>query len=107
AKRYGGVPLVLQTLGLDEGRDIPRSEDSVIFDFVISECDEIRDSVRADWVGFNSNEYGRATEGAVLALKSRAALYAASPLFNDVGSARWELAAEAANDVISLNRYAL
>ena len=42
-------------------------------------------------------EVGRVTKGAALALKSRALLYAASPLNNPTGDkARWEAAAAAA-----------
>ncbi len=47
---------------------------------------------------------GRATKGAALALKSRMALYAASPLYN-AGS--WADAVNAAQAVISLNKYSL
>jgi len=47
---------------------------------------------------------GRATKGAALALKSRILLYAASPLYN-VGT--WEDAAQAAQDVIALNKYSI
>lgn len=49
-------------------------------------------------------ELGRATSGAALALKSRLALYAASPLYN-VGS--WNDAVAAAQAVIKLNKYSL
>ena len=70
------------------------------------------------WVLPNNN-FGKATKGAALALKSRALLYAASPLFNDqskpqntvehgaYSSNKWEVAAQAAYDVISLNVYQL
>src|SRR5690606_17639654 len=47
---------------------------------------------------------GRATKGAALALKSRLALYAASPLYN---AGTWESAVQAANEVIALNRYTI
>lgn len=49
----------------------------------------------------NSNDWplGRATKGAALALKSRLALYAASPLYN---AGTWQAAATAAQDVMNL-----
>ena len=47
---------------------------------------------------------GRATKGAALALKSRLALYAASPLYN---AGTWADAATAAQAVISLNKYGI
>jgi len=49
-------------------------------------------------------ELGRATKGAALALKSRLALYAASPLYN-VGT--WPDAVNAAQAVINLNKYGI
>jgi hypothetical protein len=48
---------------------------------------------------------GRATKGAALALKSRLALYAASPLYD--GAGKWEDAVTAAQAVISLNKYGI
>lgn len=47
---------------------------------------------------------GRATRGAALALKSRLALYAASPLYN---AGTWENAVTSAQAVINLNTYSL
>ncbi|BAV08907.1 Starch-binding associating with outer membrane [Filimonas lacunae] len=47
---------------------------------------------------------GRATKGAALAVKSRLALYAASPLYN-VGT--WQAAIDAAQAVIALNKYSI
>lgn len=49
-------------------------------------------------------QLGRATQGAAMALKSRLLLYAASPLYN---AATWQQAADAANDIIKLQRYSL
>jgi hypothetical protein len=51
---------------------------------------------------------GRATKGAALALKARTLLYAASPQFNTTNDkAKWQLAADAAKEVIDLNAYSL
>jgi len=47
---------------------------------------------------------GRATKGAALALKSRLALYAASPLYS---AGTWADAVTAAQAVISLNKYGI
>ncbi|MGO4913202.1 RagB/SusD family nutrient uptake outer membrane protein [Leeuwenhoekiella sp. W20_SRS_FM14] len=51
----------------------------------------------------------RATDAAAMALKSRVMLYAASPLFTDGAddTAKWTKAAQAANDVMDLNRFSL
>lgn len=50
-------------------------------------------------------QLGRATKGAALALKSRLALYAASPLYDGAGT--WADAVTAAQAVISLNKYGI
>jgi len=52
----------------------------------------------------SSWQTGRATKGAALALKSRLALYAASPLY---GAGTWADAVSAAQAVIGLNQYSL
>ncbi|MAW96457.1 MULTISPECIES: RagB/SusD family nutrient uptake outer membrane protein [unclassified Leeuwenhoekiella] len=51
----------------------------------------------------------RATDAAAMALKSRLLLYAASPLFTDGAddTAKWTKAAQAAKDVMDLNRFSL
>ena len=51
----------------------------------------------------------RATDAAAMALKSRVLLYAASPLFTDGvdDTAKWATAAQAAQDVMNLNRFSL
>ena len=77
-KRYGGVPLVLKTLDYDYKGDvsslqIPRAKESDIYDFVISEMEAIKGDLPND-----ANEKSRASRGAALAVKCRAAIYAAS-----------------------------
>ena len=52
----------------------------------------------------SSWQLGRATAGAALALKSRLALYAASPLY---AAGSWEDAVDAAVAVIGLNKYSI
>lgn len=74
-KRYGGVPLVTHTIALDapEEEMYPvRNSEKEIYDFVIDEMDAIEEVLKG------TTEYGRATQGAALALKCRAALYAGS-----------------------------
>lgn len=78
AKRIGGVPLITKPLSYDYKGDAsylqtPRSKESDIYDFVISEAEAIKNSLPAD-----VNEKSRATKAAALAMESRAALYAAS-----------------------------
>lgn len=108
-RRYGGVPLVTKVLNLDDNYKIPRSPEDSIMTFICSELDEAEKLVPDVWP---SDEYGRADKAWVKALRSRALLYAASPLHNpDNDLKKWEAAAEAAKDCIQFcqksGKYAL
>lgn len=77
-KRYGGVPLVLAPLDYDysgkvNNLQVSRSKESDMYDFIISEAEDIKNNLPTD-VG----EKSRATKGAALAMEARAALYAGS-----------------------------
>ncbi len=77
-KRMGGVPLILAPLQYDYKGDptylqTARSKEHEMYDFVISEADAILNDLPADL-----SDRSRANRGAALAMKSRAALYAAS-----------------------------
>lgn len=76
AKLYGGVPLILETqpyTGDVEALKVPRSTEKETWDFIMSECDLAIDNLPESWGGER-----RATKWAAYALKSRAALHAAS-----------------------------
>ena len=88
-KTYGGVPLIDRVMSADEVNSLPRSSSDDIFRFIIQECDDIKDKIVEDYSDLGQfalpgtpEESGRADRLAVLALKARAALYWASPLFN-------------------------
>ncbi|GAA4316469.1 RagB/SusD family nutrient uptake outer membrane protein [Compostibacter hankyongensis] len=77
-KRMGGVPLILDTMHYNYSGDPtylqhPRNKESEIYDFVISELDSTLNFLPKD-----AGTKSRATWGAALAMKSRAALYAGS-----------------------------
>ena len=99
ARQYGGVPLVTRNQSYDITNSLSRESSDSIFRYVISECDFIEDSIIADYtdmgaMDMGANETGRADRLAVIALKARAALYWASPLFNPSGDKeRYRLAA--------------
>lgn len=101
SKRYGGVPLVTKVLNSANTNIARTSYDSVIR-FIVSEVDAYKDSLQPNWkTSAFSNDDGRLTVGAALALKGRALLYDASPLHNPTNdAARWQAAASALNDVI-------
>ncbi|OQP59273.1 hypothetical protein A3860_38115 [Niastella vici] len=77
-KRMGGVPLITQSLLYDFSGDptylqYPRSKESELYDFVISEAEAIKGNLPV-----NPNEKSRVTKAAALAMETRAALYAGS-----------------------------
>lgn len=116
-KRYGGVPVI--TRPVEIGDSFPRKTLDSCVNFIVKECDDIAWGLPVKYT--EQENLGRATRGAVLALKSRVLLYAASDLFNspekwasgyankDLISVkpidrkeRWKRAADAAKNVIDL-----
>jgi len=82
-KRYGGVPL-MGNIPYELGEDIelPRGTFEDCIEYIVSEIDAVKDSLRSAPIP-NVATYGHApTVGSALALKARVLLYAASPLFN-------------------------
>lgn len=116
-KRYGGVPIINQLYTLDDSFDnIPRNSLADCIDFITSECDVVANVLPPRYA---SEELGRVTSVAALALKSRVLLYAASELFNNTSwtsgyantslislsgdrQVRWRAAANAAKEAIDL-----
>ena len=100
-RQYGGVPLITKFMDADTTNDMPRATADEIFDFIESECVAIKDEIIKNYTGaYGSieNEPGRVNNLGVLALRARAALYHASPLFTqDKDDAQkkelWRLAA--------------
>lgn len=77
-KRMGGVPLLLDTMRYNFSGDAtylqhPRNKESEIYDFVINELDSA-----AQYLPTAASIKSRATWGAAMAMKIRAALYAGS-----------------------------
>lgn len=136
ARRWGGAILMDKALGLNDDMDIPRSSFEETLAFIEKDIDEAETifstttfidntgssplliytpetgwnpSYSPDVPGSNvSNNNGRPDLGAVRALRSRALLLAASPLWNPEGNtAKWQRAADAARQVIDMGRYRL
>jgi hypothetical protein len=120
-KRYGGVPLLGDSIRqITDNVQLPRNSFSDCVNYIVSECDNIKDSLRTAAM-VNPTTYGRITQGAAMALKAEALLYAASPLYNggnidpsnpltgytSYDANRWRLAADAAKAVIDLGAYQL
>ncbi|WP_346238365.1 RagB/SusD family nutrient uptake outer membrane protein [Niabella insulamsoli] len=121
-KRYGGVPLIGDNVWvLGDDVKVPRNSFDACVNYIVAECDAIKDSLRTLAQVKATGEYHSITRGACLALKTRVLLYAASPLFNggniesgndktgylneDIN--RWKLASDAAKALINLNEYEL
>jgi len=120
---YGGVPIITKTYKLDDEFLVARNSFDECVNFIVEDCDNAADLLP---VNHNTANFGRATKGAALALKSRVLLFAASDLCNSDGSwtsgyshleligyvddnrtARWTAAKNAAKDVIDLQAYDL
>lgn len=100
-KRYQNIPLITEVLTQEEANAATPVTSDAIFDFIISECTELAKVLPVNYDGFKDKEYGRVTKGVALALKARASLYAASPLFNSTNeNSKWVNAAEAAYELI-------
>lgn len=109
-KRFGGVPLTDKLYSLESHPDLERSTYDQVVKHIVGEIDEVldNDELRDDWYAYDQKLYGRFTQGAALALKSRILLYWASPQNNPTDDQeRWEEAAQAAHDLIELTRYSL
>jgi len=125
-KRYGGAPLIGDKIfTLDDNLDLPRNTFEECVNYIVSECDAIKDNLRLETgANYTTSDWGRVAKGAAIALKCRVYLYAASPLFNGGGvesSAtlksltgyptydlnRWQKVIDAAEELKALNFYAL
>lgn len=83
-RQYGDVPLMTENYNSEEANNQPRAAADDVFSFIDDECVAIKDTIIANYSGaYNSieNEPGRVNKLTVLALRARAALYHASPLF--------------------------
>lgn len=122
-KRYGGVPLIGDKIfTLDDDLQVPRNNFEECINYIVNECNIIKDSLRKEPV--LSADWGRIPRGAAMALKCRVLLYGASPLFNGGGvetdaklkaltgyttadPARWQAVIAAAEELKALNFYSL
>ena len=131
-KSFGGVPILADTVFTDiyTNVDLPRNTYEESVNYIVKELDECQKLLPAP-NEYEEGDYGRATKGACLALKSRVLLYAASPLFNGGMSTlqyrngenlaerikvagyptadnfRWQKAADAAKAVMDSGYYSL
>lgn len=106
-RQYGDIPMVTPEMTLDEINSLSRTPADQVFQFIISECADIQDKIIKDHsdlgdYALSTAETGRADQLTVLALKARAALYYASPLFNPNGDKeRWHNAAKYYKELVA------
>lgn len=105
ARTFGKAPLILHAQEIDEDLLVAPADFAELVKFISDECDSYYESLYKE---VPADQYGRASQGAFLALKARALLYLASPLNNPENDRqRWIDAANAADDVRKLNLYSL
>jgi hypothetical protein len=113
-KRYGGVPIITKSMGLNDNFDLERNSADSCFNFIVSECLAVSKELPYTWFNYGiptgsrvgigecpgisgsagQSKIGRITKGTAYALAMRASLYAASPLFNSVNDIqKWYRAA--------------
>lgn len=108
ARRYGDIPMPLKMLSIEEANSIEKTPFADVISFIVSECDDCIANLPVTYNGMLDNEYGRLTKGFAMALKAKALLYAASPLFNPSNDkSKWLKAAVAAQDLIESGLYSL
>jgi starch-binding outer membrane protein, SusD/RagB family len=117
---HGGLPIVGNSIYDDaDPINVPRSTFEATLNYILADCDSAALMLPVDYRITDQSQLGRVTKGACMALKSRALLYAASPLYNGGSVAtdgniialtaypsadgeRWKAAADAAEAVIDL-----
>ncbi|HOG05921.1 MAG TPA: RagB/SusD family nutrient uptake outer membrane protein [Paludibacter sp.] len=119
-KRYGGVPLITRAQQLndsDEELYRERDKENTVYEFILTELDAIINDLPE---AYSSGDTGRPTKYAVLALKSRASMYAASiatwgnvlldglvGIPKDKAKAYWQICYDASKEIITSNVFAL
>jgi len=102
---YGGVPLITSPFNLGDDFRITRDSYEDIMDFIVAELDQAIPDLPQD---YDASEDGRVTQGAAMAIKARALLYAASPLNNPNNDRqKWQAAADASKAIIDMGMYSL
>ncbi|TLX75798.1 RagB/SusD family nutrient uptake outer membrane protein [Labilibacter sediminis] len=103
-----GFPILTKVYTQDDEVNIPRASYEACLQQILDDCDTSSMYLPFKYesgahIEINENNVGRATKTAAMALKSRASLYAASPLFNPVlDSEKWKIAASLSKDIIDV-----
>ncbi len=103
--RYGAVPLLTRTVDVGEADEI--MDRTPVVEIVAFVSEELKQAADALPVKHEGADFGKATKGAALALRARALLYGASPLFGAGSTEDWQKVARACEDLFDLGTYAL
>lgn len=107
-KRYGGIIIADHVFDQNDNLDLPRNTPEETLAQILKDCDSAAVKLPLSPVQYGAGDKGRATKAAALALKSRALLYAASPLNNANGDITlWQKAAAAAKELIDTKAHSL
>ena len=103
-KRYGGVVIATKVFSPQENLNLPRNTFDECVEQIVLDCDSAIERLPLWTKSWATKDYGRATQTAAMALKSRILLYAASPLNNPSNDpAKWQRAADAAKALMDKN----
>jgi hypothetical protein len=92
-QKFGDVPFIKSFIDIDEALKLPRTPKSEILAFIYSELDEAANDLPAKYT--KTEDKGRITKGAALAMKARVALY----------NSDWAVARSASKAVMDLGVY--
>ncbi|WP_121197614.1 RagB/SusD family nutrient uptake outer membrane protein [Mucilaginibacter gracilis] len=107
-KRYGSMVIITKNLTTNDNLDLPRNTFDECVNEISLDCDSAIARLPLNTAAWATNNRGRATQTAAMALKARLLLYAASPQYNPSGDVtRWQKAADAAKALIDKNAHAL
>jgi starch-binding outer membrane protein, SusD/RagB family len=99
-ERFGGVPIVAKSYELGETTFTRNTFDECV-EFIEKDLDDAMISLPVKYESTDAN-FGRATQDACKALRSRVLLFAASPLFNSTNDKqKWQKAADAAESLLN------
>lgn len=108
-----GFPIVDKVLSPNDNYELPRNTFKECVDFILADCDRAIQGLPDRWEDgsgdpdvdavLGARNLNRISGLAVRLLKSRVALYAASPAYSQAGAATWQEAADMAAEVLTEN----
>ena len=107
-KRYGGIIIADRVFETTDNMDLSRNTSEETLAQIIKDCDSAAIKLPLSPVQYGAGDKGRATKAAALALKSRALLYAASPLNNPSNDITlWQKSAAVSKELIDSKAHSL